>query len=61
KLGDADLLTKVETCMKAGATGLIFGRNMWQRPWDEALAIGGRAHEILRGFGIRKPTLRSGK
>jgi class I fructose-bisphosphate aldolase len=39
KLGDDDLLAKAHLCMAAGATGLIFGRNMWQRPMDEALAM----------------------
>ena len=51
KLGDQDLLDKVETCMTAGATGLIFGRNMWQRPWDSALAMGDRVHDILKRYG----------
>lgn len=52
KLGDDDLIHKVDICMKAGATGLIFGRNMWQRPWNDSLAISGRVHEIMRGYGI---------
>ncbi|MEW5700729.1 MAG: fructose-bisphosphate aldolase [Candidatus Zixiibacteriota bacterium] len=52
KLGDKDLLEKVEICMKAGGTGLIFGRNMWQRKWDDALAIGDRVHEIVGRYGI---------
>lgn len=54
KLSDDDMLKKVDTCMKAGATGLIFGRNMWQRTWDDSLAIGGRVHEILRRYGIEE-------
>jgi class I fructose-bisphosphate aldolase len=39
KLGDEDLLKKVKICMEAGAVGLIFGRNMWQRPMDEAVKM----------------------
>jgi class I fructose-bisphosphate aldolase len=42
KLGDDDLVAKAHLCMAAGATGLIFGRNMWQRPMDEALAMTAR-------------------
>ncbi|MCE5239136.1 fructose-bisphosphate aldolase [bacterium] len=42
KLGDDDLMAKAHLCMATGATGLIFGRNMWQRPMDEALAITAR-------------------
>lgn len=45
KLGDEDLLSKAHLCMAAGATGLIFGRNMWQRPMEEALAMTHRIRE----------------
>lgn len=48
RLGDEDLLHKVEMCMRAGATGLIFGRNMWQRPMAEALAITEKVKEIMK-------------
>jgi class I fructose-bisphosphate aldolase len=43
-------MTKARTVMEAGATGLIFGRNMWQRPYDEALAMTARIQEMLREF-----------
>jgi class I fructose-bisphosphate aldolase len=39
KISDADLMEKARIAMDAGATGLIFGRNVWQRPHDEALRI----------------------
>jgi fructose-bisphosphate aldolase, class I len=45
KLSDEELLRKAHQCMAAGATGLIFGRNMWQRPWDDALAMTTRIRE----------------
>ena len=51
KLGDDDLLSKVRTGLEAGATGLIFGRNMWQRPFDAALDIVGRVHDLMKEFG----------
>ncbi len=51
KLGDEDLLHKARTAMEAGATGLIFGRNMWQRPYDEALAATTNVMNVLREFG----------
>ncbi len=51
KVGDEDLLEKVGTALEAGATGLIFGRNIWQRPHDEAIAIARRIHEVLARFG----------
>lgn len=51
KIGDDDLMEKAEMCMKAGATGLIFGRNMWQRQWEDALGITGRVKQMLAGYG----------
>lgn len=48
KVSDADLLHKVRQGMDAGATGLIFGRNMWQRPMDEALSVSKQVCEILQ-------------
>jgi class I fructose-bisphosphate aldolase len=39
KIGDQDLLEKARLVMEAGATGLIFGRNMWQRPMADALRL----------------------
>ena len=47
KIGDGDLLARVKTCMEGGATGLIFGRNMWQRPMKEALTLTGKIKKIL--------------
>jgi class I fructose-bisphosphate aldolase len=47
KLSDDDLLTKARICVESGATGLIFGRNMWQRPFEDGLAITQRLKEIL--------------
>ncbi len=39
KVGDTDLLEKARLVMEAGATGLIFGRNMWQREMADALRL----------------------
>ncbi len=47
KISDEDLLLKARICMEAGATGLIFGRNMWQRPFDEGLKITEQVKQIL--------------
>ena len=51
KLGDEDLTTKARTAMESGATGLIFGRNMWQRPFDDALAMSRSVQDMLQGYG----------
>jgi class I fructose-bisphosphate aldolase len=50
KIGDEDLFQKARTVMEQGATGLIFGRNMWQRPYDDALEMTARIKEMLRQF-----------
>jgi class I fructose-bisphosphate aldolase len=47
RISDEDLLLKARICMKAGATGLIFGRNMWQRPFEEGLKITEKIKQIL--------------
>jgi class I fructose-bisphosphate aldolase len=48
KIGDEEMLAKVQLAMEAGATGLIFGRNMWQRPLEEALAVTSRVKQLMR-------------
>jgi class I fructose-bisphosphate aldolase len=50
KIGDEDLLDKARVTMEQGATGLIFGRNMWQRPMREAIAMTERIKDVLRQF-----------
>jgi fructose-bisphosphate aldolase, class I len=47
KKGDDGLLETVQTCAAAGVHGFIFGRNVWQRPYDDALAIAGRMRAAL--------------
>ncbi len=49
--GTDDALAKARLAMEAGAAGLIFGRNMWQRPLDEALELTGRVKELFRDHG----------
>ncbi len=48
----ASALEKAEACMKAGATGLIFGRNVWQRPLGEALELSSAIHEMLNRYPL---------
>lgn len=50
KISDEDLLLKARLCMGAGATGLIFGRNMWQRPFVDGLAITRQIRRLLLSF-----------
>jgi len=47
-VSDNDLIQKAEICIKAGASGLIFGRNIWQRPLKEAVEITGKIKKIIK-------------
>lgn len=44
---EAEILEKAGAVMEAGATGLIFGRNIWQRPHEEAAAISRKIRDML--------------
>jgi fructose-bisphosphate aldolase, class I len=50
KIGDTELLSKVRSSMDDGATGIIFGRNMWQRPRADALRMTRELHAIFREY-----------
>ncbi len=47
---DATLLLKAQHSMEAGATGLIFGRNIWQRPHDEAVGMARQFHALMQNY-----------
>jgi fructose-bisphosphate aldolase, class I len=44
---DAAVVRKVSRYMEAGATGVMFGRNMWLRPFEQAVALTRQAHRVL--------------
>ena len=48
--GDEAMLDKAQQSMEAGATGLIFGRNVWQREHRESLAFVARLRDILAKY-----------
>jgi len=50
RAGDEAMLDKARLSMAAGATGLIFGRNVWQREHDESLRFAARLQEILAKY-----------
>jgi class I fructose-bisphosphate aldolase len=50
KAGDEAMLEKARLSMEAGATGLIFGRNVWQREYDESLRFVDQLKEILAKY-----------
>ena len=50
RAGDDAMLDKARQSMEAGATGLIFGRNVWQRDHDESLRFAARLQEVLAKY-----------
>jgi class I fructose-bisphosphate aldolase len=50
RAGDEAMLEKARQSMEAGATGLIFGRNVWQREHGESLHFIARLRELLAKY-----------
>jgi class I fructose-bisphosphate aldolase len=48
--GDEAMLEKARQSMEAGATGLIFGRNVFQRSHDDSLRLVAQLKEILAKY-----------
>jgi fructose-bisphosphate aldolase, class I len=55
KVDDAKLLQQTRMIMEAGGSGVIFGRNVWQREWNEALRIIEQIKETLLKSHTRIP------
>ncbi len=51
KKSDEDLLEKARIALEAGAAGFLFGRNLWQRPFEDGLAITQRLKELMLRIG----------
>jgi len=50
RAGDEAMIEKARESMEAGATGLIFGRNVWQRDHDESLRFAAQLKEVLAKY-----------
>ena len=48
KRSDPELFDDVQTALDAGVTGFIFGRNMWQRRFGEALEVAGKITKMIQ-------------
>jgi class I fructose-bisphosphate aldolase len=46
-LSDEDLIYRARTCLEQGAAGLLFGRNLWQRKWEDALEITNKLTKMM--------------
>jgi class I fructose-bisphosphate aldolase len=55
KTDDDTVLQNTREVMEAGGSGVIFGRNVWQREWSEAIAIVEQIKETLLSNVRRTP------
>ena len=55
KIDDDKLLEQTRMIMEAGGSGVIYGRNVWQREWSEALEIIEQIKETLLKSRTRIP------
>lgn len=50
RAADEAMLEQARLSLEGGATGLIFGRNLWQREHDESLRLVARLRELLEKY-----------
>ncbi len=55
RIGDDKLLEQTRFIMQAGGSGVIYGRNVWQREWSEAMEIVEQIKESLLANVSRIP------
>ncbi|HEY8466655.1 MAG TPA: hypothetical protein VIL04_07615, partial [Solirubrobacterales bacterium] len=55
KVDDEKLLEQTRFIMQAGGSGVIYGRNIWQREWSQALEIIEQIKETLVSSVTRVP------
>jgi class I fructose-bisphosphate aldolase len=53
KRSDEQLMEDVRAALEAGATGFIFGRNVWQRRFGEALNLAANIAKVIQDTGGR--------
>jgi class I fructose-bisphosphate aldolase len=55
KVDDDKLLEQTREIMEAGGSGVIYGRNVWQREWSEAREIIDQIKDIVTSSVTRIP------
>jgi class I fructose-bisphosphate aldolase len=55
KIDDDKLLDQTRAIMQAGGSGVIYGRNVWQREWNEAVEIVEQIKELMLANVTRTP------
>ncbi|MGM5483646.1 MAG: class I fructose-bisphosphate aldolase [Nanobdellota archaeon] len=49
-ISEDDLLERIDIAMISGGFGCIFGRNLWQRPFEEGLELAGKMKSIIEKY-----------
>ncbi len=55
KVEDETVLRQTRLIMEAGGSGVIYGRNVWQREWSAALEIVEEIKQIMLSSVVRNP------
>jgi class I fructose-bisphosphate aldolase len=55
RIDDDKLLEQTRAVMQAGGSGVIYGRNVWQREWNDAVEIVEQIKESVRSSVTRTP------
>ena len=55
RIDDDQLLEQTSSVMQAGGSGVIYGRNVWQRDWNEAIEIVAKIKETITSSVTRTP------
>ncbi|MBI2953822.1 MAG: fructose-bisphosphate aldolase [Chloroflexi bacterium] len=50
RASDEEVMAKARMAMEAGATGLIFGRNMWQRHYSDAIRMTDNIKRMMKDY-----------
>jgi class I fructose-bisphosphate aldolase len=50
KMDDDEVVHRAKVCLEQGATGIIFGRNLWQREWNDALTMTKRLKDMIKSL-----------
>ena len=50
KMSDDEVVHRAKVCLEQGATGIIFGRNLWQREWNDALTMTKRLKDMIKNL-----------
>ena len=55
RIDDDKLLEQTRYIMESGGSGVIYGRNVWQREWSEAIEVIEQIKEIMLASVRRIP------